>query len=69
MRGELEAVKVCLENNALVNVQDMCEMTALMFAWTNNHVEIVRALLDHEEEKVDLELGDLSGRTAMYYTV
>ena len=48
MRGELEAVKFCLENNAHVTVQGMCEMTALIFACTNTHVEIVRALLDHE---------------------
>ena len=69
LRGELEAVKFCLENGAPVNAQDMCQMTALMIACLESRLEIVKALLSHEKEEIQLELGDLSGRTALYYTV
>ena len=69
LRGELEAVRFCLENGAPVNVQDMCKMTALMIACCESRLEIVKALLEHKDEKIQLELGDLNGRTALHYAV
>ena len=69
LRGELEAVMFCLENGAHLNVQDMCKTTALMIACRESRLEIVKALLNHKEEEIQLELGDMIGRTALFHAV
>ncbi|KAJ6228316.1 no mechanoreceptor potential c [Anaeramoeba flamelloides] len=45
--GDLEIIKIMIENNVDFDIQDENEMTPLMVAAENDHEEAVKLLLDH----------------------
>ena len=53
--GRLEMVKLLLESNSNVNLQDYDGSTALMCATEHNHIDIVKTLLAHPDINVLLK--------------
>lgn len=45
-RGDLESVRLLLENNPDINIGDNANETPLYYASDNNHLDIVKLLLD-----------------------
>ena len=61
-KGHLEVVKLLLERNADVNIQDKLGRTALISAAWKNYLEVVELLL---ERNSDVNIQTVSGQTAL----
>ncbi|MBD5413603.1 MAG: ankyrin repeat domain-containing protein [Treponema sp.] len=64
--GNIHGVRILLEHNADVNIQDENGFTALMFASARNHAEIVQLLL---QNGADMSLRAKNGYYALLYAV
>ena len=62
--GELERVRVLVQQGVPVDTTDAESRTALMWASFNGHTEVVRFLLDSEAV---VGARDTNGRTALMY--
>lgn len=66
----LPIIQLLLENGANVNAQDTTSgQTVLMFAFKGDHPEKTVALLLNTQSKINLELKDNSGNTALIHAL
>ncbi|XP_063417998.1 ankyrin repeat domain-containing protein 50-like [Mytilus trossulus] len=60
--GDIEALKLCLQNGADIDNQDEYGQTALMFAAREGHLKICRLLID---KRCKMDITDEYGETAL----
>ena len=59
--GHIDVVKILLENEAQVNLQEKNGLSSLMLASQNGHDDVVRLLL---ENKAQVDLQNINGWTS-----
>ncbi|KAL2672658.1 hypothetical protein Neosp_013372 [[Neocosmospora] mangrovei] len=66
-KGELEVVKILLEKHAKINIADNNGLLPLYWAYSNEHNETAKLLLDSTTKQQDILHRDGYGRTALSY--
>ena len=64
MDGNLELVKILIENGADVNVKDVLGQTALFNACENGNRELLEYMIKHG---ADVNVADKEGKTLLYF--
>ncbi|XP_033116145.1 transient receptor potential cation channel subfamily A member 1-like [Anneissia japonica] len=64
--GSQRAVEVCIEQGSPINFQQSDQSTALHLASSQGCVEIVKLILDKDDECQVLEMRDIEGMTALH---